>query len=235
MSQDLAYHYGVFLGDGFIERYSAESTCWYVGLKSIDREFVEHWQTVLERLTGKRYAIRAEPAQKANHNPRYRCRCGRGDFARLTIEATDHKRKIPEAVLGGTPEEKRAFLQGLMDSEGWVTCTLKSLGLSSIVLSFGLTSEWCPQILEMFRGLGIATSDMRVRKGWHDRPAPSKKPERDLLSFDIDILQYMDAGLGFNIKRKQDRLDYCARILRDYTRDYPRYSAYFGQKIESGR
>ena len=103
---DISYHYGVFMGDGFIERYKAGSSVVYVGLKSIDLGFVEHYQCVLERLTGKRYKVRMEMAESATRHARYRCRVGHRPLVEQTLDATQKKAIIPDSVMNGSLDHK---------------------------------------------------------------------------------------------------------------------------------
>jgi hypothetical protein len=224
-NSDMAYHLGVYMGDGFLERYyRPNSRCTYIGLKSIDLDFVQHWVNVMERLTGKRYAIHTEKAQTVKHNVRYRARAANKELVEMTLLMTGEKTKVPDEILHGEPEVKKAFLQGLMDSEAWISAILKPLGMSYISLSFGVTDHWCKEVEMLFNELGIETSKMQHKKSYI-HPI-SKTPRKEFFAFNIHVLQYVDAGMGFTMKRKQDRLNYCTTILRDHTRNYPSYADY---------
>lgn len=120
----------------------------------------------------------------------------------------------------GTREIKIAFLQGLMDSEGWIGCVLSSMGRSYVNLSFGVTATWCEGVRAMFSDVGIETSRLFLRE-WDVESNPGKTPRKDFHYFSINLIHYVDAGMGFNIKRKQDRLDYCYQLLRDFALLYP--------------
>lgn len=222
---DMAYHFGVFMGDGFVERYKPGSSVCYIGLKAIDKDFVEHYQQVLFRLTGKLYKLHAESPESANRHTRWRCRVGYRELVEKTLSDTQRKLKIPDWIMMGDSEEKRAFIQGVMDSEAWISCTLQALGPSRVQMSVGVTSDWIHSLHKLFSELNVETTKVYTRK-FKDSPK-YLKPRRDFYSFDIDIVQYVDAGLTFNILRKRHRLEYCSRILRDFTRDYPRYKTYF--------
>lgn len=225
--EDLSYHYGVFMGDGFTERYKPGSSVVYMGLKSIDLDFVEHYQSVLFRLTGKLYKMRAESESNPNRHARYRCRVGHRELVEQTLLATQKKEIVPESVTNGTDAMKSAFIQGVMDSEAWISMSLNPIGPSHIQLTVGVTSAWITQCHSLFADLKIATTKISTRKFKQDDPK-YLKPRKDFHSFSINILDYVDAGLTFNIKRKRDRLEYCSRILRDFTREYPRYKDYLG-------
>ena len=228
---DLSYHYGVFMGDGFTENYKPGSSVVYIGLKVIDKDFVEHYQDVMERLTGQRYKMRFEKAKSPRHNPRFACRVGNRILVEKTRGDTAMKSIIPASVMNGTAAMKKGFIQGVMDSEAWITCSLNPIGTSNIQLSVGVTDDWIKQLHQLFLEVGVTTTKIGTRKYAHD--PKYLKPRKDFHYFSIHILEYVEAGLGFNIKRKQDRLEYCSRILRDFTREYPRYKEYFGEKIKS--
>jgi hypothetical protein len=223
---DLSYHYGVFMGDGFTERYKPGSSVVYIGLKAIDKDFVEHYQAVMFRLTGQLYKMRIEGETKPNRHPRFRCRVGNRELVELTRNETALKETIPASVMNGTLDMKKSFIQGVMDSEAWISCSLNPIGPSSIQLSVGVTSSWIKQLHQLFAEVGVSTTKIGTRI--HKDDPKYLKPRKDFHSFSIHIQEYVDAGLSFNIKRKRDRLEYCSRILRDFTREYPRYKDYFG-------
>lgn len=222
----LSYHYGVFLGDGFTERYKPGSSVVYIGLKAIDKDFVEHYQQVLLTLTGKLYKMHVEAESGPNRHPRFRCRVGDRQLVELTRTETALKETIPASVMQGTADMKKSFIQGVMDSEAWIQCSLNPIGPSTIQLSVGVTNDWIKQLHQLFSEVGVETTKIGTRK--HGDDPKYLKPRKDFHSFSIHILEYVDAGLSFNIKRKRDRLEYCSRILRDFTREYPRYKDYFG-------
>lgn len=219
------YYYGVLLGDGFYGKPSPPRGSAYVMLKSIDRDFVERWQAVLEEITGRQYAIGTlKPAAK-NRRPLHFAKCYNKELVEESIEVTRDKTVVPNGILMADALVKKSFIQGLMDSEAWITAKLQSLGACTVQMTFGVTDPWIRDVHTMFGELGIGVSRIYTRK-FKDDPK-YLKPRKNLMYFNIDILEYVDAGLGFNIKRKSDRLRFCSKILRDYTRDYPRYADYY--------
>jgi hypothetical protein len=230
------YFYGVLLGDGHIcttpKRLSeAQRTKGRHGpflmLKCCDIEMIEAWRDAIEDMVGFRYAI-------SRHNP------GQGTGARrvqwkirpsnptLVMEAeteTQHKTIIPPKILNAKAETKIAFVQGLMDSEGWINCLLSGgIGQCDMTLGFGCADPWFEDFYRLVQSLGVLTSKI------YKRPPAIKKngePGKPLCLFKIDIQSYLNAGLSFTIQRKKDRLAFCSHILNDYTRDYPRYEDYY--------
>ena len=224
-TEDRAYYYGVLLGDGFYGQPSPPSGSAYVMLKAIDQDFVKKWQAVLKKLTGKSYSIFKTQPKTKNRRPIYACKCYNKALVDESIEVTKGKTVVPNGILMAAPLIQKAFLQGLMDSEAYINVKLQSLGACTIQMTFGVTDLWIHDVHKMFNELGITTSKMYFRK-FKNEPK-YLKPRKTLLYFNIDILEYINAGMGLSIKRKADRLRYCSQILRDYTRNYPRYADYY--------
>jgi len=216
------YYYGVLLGDGFYEEHPSNRSP-YVMLKAADRDFVEHFAEVVSRLVGKKYAVCANSRAKGNCRAQWHCKCYHRPLVQESIEVTRGKTIIPNGVLMAERAVQIAFLQGLMDSEGWITCVLKPMGMGYMQLAFAVTAPWAKDVHRLFENLGVRATKIHVRN-FPDRNGQPRKP---LYSFNLHIGDYLSAGLGFNIKRKADRLAWCSRILTDYTRNYPRYADYY--------
>ena len=119
MDLNRAYFYGVYLGDGFIEKNN-------VMLKTVDADFVKKWQIIVEAMTGKQYAMYKESG-KGNHKDIWRCKIYCPWLVKEAIELTHNKSEIPNFIYDGDVEIQKAFLQGLMDSEGHISVTLNPL------------------------------------------------------------------------------------------------------------
>lgn len=207
-----AYLYGVLLGDGFYSK-NKKGNYEYVMLKTIDKDFAEKFQEVVENIIGKKYSVYSCKPSKPKEKPFYICKCYASELVKESMELTKNKTEIPNFVKDGDSEIKKSFLQGIMDSEGWVSFTASSLGRWNASISFGVTSSWSKDAWYMFRELGIGVSKF-YRRNFR------KENRKDLLWFTIDILDYVNSGLTFNIRRKRERLEYIAQILRDYTHRY---------------
>jgi intein/homing endonuclease len=223
-NEDRGYYYGVILGDGFYEQ-TPSGTPPYIMLKACDKDFVEYWTGCVNRITGGNYTVGKNAPGSPKHRAAYRCKSYNKELVAETVETTRGKTIIPNGIKTAGISVKKAFLQGLMDSEGFIRMSLSPLKASTVSLEFACTEPWVPEVREMFGEVGILTTPVTRRKFKED--PKYQKIRKDLLSFKIDILEYVDAGMKFNIKRKQDRLEYISQILRDFTRDYPRYETYY--------
>lgn len=231
----LGYFYGTLLGDGHINYTprSLESASDpknrrgpMLMLKVTDLDFIEKWRDAVLVLTGFNYKIsKHNPGTGSGaHRQQYKLRVANRELVDRAEFETAHKTRIPDCILNGSRNTKIAFVQGLMDSEGWVNVILQSLGHCDFTLGFGCTDVWFDDFYALVQSLGVKTSKI------YKRERVSKKNGelgRQLHLFKLDFRDYKNAGLDFSIKRKSDRLAFALRILNDYTQDYPRYEDYF--------
>lgn len=228
------YFFGVLLGDGHIN-YSQKALenreqgdgrkAPHILLKVCDYEFAEKWMNCITTLTGKKRVIIPIKQDNPKHRTQYLVRCHAAALVDECENLTKHKTVIPEEVWSYGANAKKAFVMGLMDSEGWINCALSSLKINDLTLGFGCCDPWFFDFVKLVNDLGIKTSKI------YTRPAKLKKNGemgRKIHIIRLDILDYIDAGLDFAIKRKSDRLAFCSKILRDYTQNYPRYADYYG-------
>lgn len=230
---DRAYFFGALLGDGHI-RYSdavlqrQKDTNGRDGpavmMKVTDLDFAIRWNACIGRMTGRERKISAVPQANPKHRTQHIVRCQDRALVEECERLTQHKKAIPPEVASYSLEAKKAFVTGLMDAEGWVNVVLRSLGPCDFTLGFGCGDPWFFEFVDLIKSLGIGVSKVYLR------PLKQKKNGEPGLQFRLirlDILDYVNAGLGFTIQRKADRLAFASRILIDYTRDYPRYADYF--------
>ena len=69
----------------------------------------------------------------------------------MTLTETGYKTKVPDWLISAPEKEQKSFLQGLTDSEAWITCYLKPMGVSNMQISFGVTDSWIDDVYEMFK------------------------------------------------------------------------------------
>lgn len=233
---DRGYFYGVLLGDGHINytkndienlRDREERRGPILELRTVDYEFVEAWRDSIESITGFKYKIsKHSPGRlQDKHKQQFKVRIARQDLVQEAEEITKHKTIIPKEILNASDKIKKAFVLGLMDSEGWVNFYLSGgLKMNDMTLGFGCGDPWFGDFYSLVNSLGIKTSKVYKRKPTRNKKGELLKPLR---LFKLDIPSYLRAGLSFTIKRKADRLEFCSRILNDYTCNYPRYEDYY--------
>jgi len=216
MTRDKAYFYGVFLGDGFLGK--ARGQYRFIALKAVDPDFVRTWRDCVERLYGKELKIYTMKPDKPNRQSLYLCKFFNGEVIDELRKLTHEKTEIPNFVHDGDVNIKKAFIQGLMDSEGYVKLSLSPIKQNDIGVYFAATSSWVKDLWHIFSEIGIEVSKIHIRK--------FKDGRKNVYWFKINILDYIASGLTFNIERKRKRLRFISEILNDYTRNYKgrRYS-----------
>lgn len=215
MIKDKAYLYGVILGDGFFGKESWKKEGYaYLLLKSIDIEFVEKFRSVVQNLTGKQYSIykNTDKGDGKKRQPCHLCKCYAKELVTELVAFSNNKTEIPNFIKDGDSEIKLAFIQGLMDSEGYITMSISSLKQWNVGIYLACTASWMKDVYRFFKECDIKTSDLSIRK--------MKDGRKDVFWFKIDIQDYIDKGLSFCMTRKKSRLEFIAKILRDFTSSY---------------
>lgn len=230
------YFYGVLLGDGHINytQRSLENAADnknrrgpMLMLKCCDYEMIDAWRDSIKEITGFGYKISKHNPGVNSHGKRkqYKLRVSERLLVDEAQELTAHKTIIPNEIWSGSGDVKKAFIQGLMDSEGWINFFLSDgLKHCDMTLGFACADPWFDDFYRLVNAVGVETSKIYNRKPAFKKNGEKCKPLR---LFKLSIHGYINAGLSFTIKRKRDRLEFCSRILNDYMRDYPRYDDYY--------
>lgn len=231
MDTKWAYFYGCLLGDGHInytKRAKESGKGPMLMMKVADYDFIKRWRDCITDITGFEYAISKSSPSGFGKRMMYKVRCSKRWLVDKAENETNHKSKIPDSVRNGSDEVKKECLIGLMDSEGWINMYLSSLSMCDITLGFACADDFFGDVYRMFAELGIKTSKVYKRKPVRKKDGTLAKPIR---LFRIDIHDYINAGMGFSIKRKADRLAFISGILNDYTQSYPKYKDYYFGKM----
>ena len=148
--------------------------------------------------------------------PQIYCRKGTYQFSirsRLLyawlMKVTANKQHVPDIILNGCPEIKKAFLRGVMDSEG----SLIKQG-NFFHLSFRIKNNWIKEVHRIFRDLDVMVSE-EIKTQHMVTHINGQSYDAVQHYFYIDIPSYIDAGIGFSLERKKRRLgEYIDKRLR---------------------
>lgn len=203
-----AYIVGVYLGDGCVyeqwnEKNGRGYPCFVLGAK--DRDFIDATKAALESLS--RYKVSAHTYQDRRFvgaAPTIRLRCGDPALCEELQSQTDRKKRIPDWLFVAPLDERRAFIAGLMDSEGYVCVKDSRRGAT---LGFKSTDVWFEEFLTILRSAGISHGRVGVEK---PRKAGYRTPRR----VSLKLASWVAAGAYFNIARKQERVDRWAAMPR---------------------
>ena len=190
-SSDLSYLTGSLLGDG----------CLYVGknsyqfsITSEDYDFCEMCFNLVKDIFGKKGRIKT--IKKDGKISYYQLVVCSKKIVNFFLEETLSKKRIPSYVYTNDNTIK-SFMQGLMDSDGWICKVNASDGYIRYRVGFKNISEWTMPFKVMFSNLGVKTG--KLREITNDRYG---KPSKNSYTFSINTLDYCNK-IGFRILRKQ--------------------------------
>lgn len=192
-----AYLLGVYLGDGCVTRPSSRSAperrCFK--LNTIDEDFAEAVKSALAILTDKPVSICKHDVSKSS-KPNYSLYCGCDEICATLVFDTAHKTRFPQFTVR---ENTLAFIEGLMDSEGFVAAN-KNPTNRRFYMGFKSCDPWVPEFKQLMEFVGIRTGKLSTET---PRKPGYKTPRR----FHIKMQSWIDSGARFNIARKQSRVD----------------------------
>lgn len=199
---------GVYLGDGCVTTsgevaVSTGRASLVFRLNTIDNDFAEAVAVALLELTGKRPNYREHAVKKGSNNfaMTHACR----DLCEQLVADTQDKQIIPSYVFTWGNNEKRAFIAGVMDSEGFVARKAKPLDGKlltdrSFYMGYKSCDAWVPDFVRILQSVGVQIGKIGIEE---PRKPGYKVPTR----FTIKMKSWVDSGCKFNIRRKQDRVD----------------------------
>lgn len=197
--KDYAYVLGVYIGDGCISKPKNTKNKWSLQLEVIDKDFAEEFATCLERLGSKvlRYFDYEYPSRP--HSFFHRVVCRNHDLIKTFLRDTDNKKKIPEYVYKWSRENQMKFIEGIMDSEGYISkrTQIMTNGLPSFMMGIKMDYEILKQIRPIFQHLNIRTGKYTMGKCYANVQTAN---------LSINLWSWTQSGVHFNIKRKEDRV-----------------------------
>ena len=205
-----AYLLGVYLGDGCVTMQPSSNSGNGVKhypvfrLNTIDEEFAQATRQALEEFTSRPIAIHKHAVSKSS-NPNYSLRCGDPDICENLAFVTNNKQRIPEFVFDWQRSDQIAFIEGLMDSEGFVAERKAEFTNRRFYMGFKSCDVWVPDFLKLLDVVGI-------RYGKVSQEAPRKPGYKVPTRFHIKMQSWVDVGAKFRIIRKQRRVDEWASL-----------------------
>jgi len=205
----LAYLLGVYLGDGSVDKIRTSRSkiepSYYFKLGSIDKDFVEYVRDACVSVVAPNVPLIRESHE--HKKTVYRFSLGCADFCRWLLSECNGKNQIPAII----PRQKsfltKAFLEGIIDSEGYVSYQEKHDWLIS---GFAVTSAWAHEVAELLQKQGVKLgkcTQYYTKKGTL------------VYSYRFNITTYYEtANMRFHLARKHNRvLQYLeSKALRDY-------------------
>lgn len=185
--EDFSYLIGSLLGDGCL--YVGKNT-YQFSITSEDYDFCEKCQIIVNNIFSKKGRIKT--VKKNDQISYYQLVVCSKDIVYFLKEITDNKTKIPHSVYKNKKFTK-SFVQGLMDSDGWISKVNASDGYIRYRVGFKNISEWTKEFKEMFDILDVKTGKMRK--------VSNIRSSKKAFDFTINTSDYCK-NIGFRINRK---------------------------------
>lgn len=203
-----AYLLGVYLGDGCVTTQGGKLV---FKVNTIDEDFALAIQKALKDI-GCKSAIYKYEVKKSS-KPNYSLWCGDQELCKnLRIDCAG-KARFPVFT---TPQSEHSFIEGLMDSEGFVAEKTENKTGRAYYMGFKSCDVWIPEFIRLLQSVGLKIGKRQTEK-------PVKPHYKAPTRFHIKMQSWVDSGMRFNIKRKQDRVDRWASTVPYSERSrYPR-------------
>ncbi|MCK9544484.1 MAG: hypothetical protein M0R03_20895 [Novosphingobium sp.] len=190
-----AYLLGVFLGDGCVTRVQGYPA---FRLNTIDEDFALATKAALSEMTRRVISIHKHDVKKSS-KPNHSLRCGDPEICAHLLAVTNHKLVIPAFVHDWEKGRKLAFIQGVMDSEGFVAGNGNTTN-RRYYMGYKSCDAWVPDFIRILESVGI-------RIGKVSAEVPRRPGYKTPTRFAIKMQSWIDSGARFGIARKQKRVD----------------------------
>jgi hypothetical protein len=201
----LSYIVGVYFGDGTTSpSYSngKRSDKKMFRLIVIDRDFRDYTAECCEIAFPERKVTRFE---QFNSNGKKAYGLQVAGYGNYLESITGKKVFIPNFVYRDN-ETRSAFVEGLLDSEGWVQLTVGKRATSvSGHIGFAITSEIIHELKKIMDSLNIQTGKTATY---------TKNRKLALKQLNVNIKSFINSGLVFHCGRKQTRIEAFRLILK---------------------
>lgn len=198
--KNYAYLLGLYFGDGHIEKRSDNN--YIFRLQAIDKDFVEYAANILSIETGRDAKVKEVKRKTSSGNLVYTCSVGSIYFKKI-YEDTQRKQLIPQYVFSWTKDIQLAFLEGIMDSDGYMSARTNGSNWR-FECGYRTTFVWALAIKKIFALVGIETKKLIE--------IPQKAPKKDIYGFRVNLKSLAKSDFVFHLTRKQNRLNHFKQL-----------------------
>jgi len=193
-TSDFAYLIGSLLGDG----------CLYIGknsyqfsITSEDYDFCEKCQNIVKEMFNKKSNIKT--VKKGNRVSYYQLVVCSKKIVYFLKKITKDKTVIPDFIYKNDIF-KKSFVQGIMDSDGWISKVNASDGYIRYRVGFKNISPWTVEFKNILTSLSVKNGRMKK--------VSNSRSLKKAFCFTINTFDYCNK-IGFRINRKK-------RISKEY-------------------
>ena len=198
-----AYSIGAVLGDGCMRYVPNKNGSWYsVEVSGMDEEVIKRFQYEMYITFGKTYSIMTRNLQSGTKF--YIIRTSSKHIHHYFYNLTSGKTEVPIEIVRSDDNVKKAFVAGLMDTDGTVKLTETWNGTKTNKnprwqLGFANTE------LKIVESLASILTSMKVKVGTIQ--VTERGGYRTIYNIHPSIRNFIDAGFYFQAQRKQQRLN----------------------------
>lgn len=198
-----AYLIGAYLGDGsisFVEKYHN----YFFSLNAIDEDFVRRVAMCLTDYFGKKPSIFIDESgggwKKRGTKPLWKTVVyGKAKCQELR-DITHDKTVIPEVIFKAPKTHQKAFIAGVMDSEGYVGKHYYApQDRTQWLMGIASADVWLEDFMELL-------SKHHVKYGKRYKEKQIKPWHKPKFRYKINTMSWIKSGCYFTIQRKNDRL-----------------------------
>lgn len=189
---DICYLIGAFLGDGCIYTNSNYYTTQF-SVTSSDRDFCELCSDICFKIINRTGNIKDIYKKDRYSYSQFIC-CSKKLCDHIN-KLTNHKKDIPKFIYRNV-DNKIAFIQGIMDADGWITKVNASDGHIRYRVGFKNTAVWTSEVHQIISSLDVRTGKLR-----HAQNTRKGVRNKDSFNFSVNAQDYC-RNIGFRIERK---------------------------------
>lgn len=186
------YLLGVYFGDGSI---TVRGGSYQFGFETIDREFLDKVLECIKELTDKEPTVGKRNRGENRNETLYFSMCG--ELFEHMYKETHGKKIVPDWVVNGDSDTKKLFLQGVMDSDGYVSQRENMKGIKQFRMGYVKSGIFVTLILKMMKDIGLQLSKIAIE--------PTKHNDF-VFRVGINMQSWVKSGMKFSIPRKNDRV-----------------------------
>uniref|UniRef100_A0A6M3XMJ7 DOD-type homing endonuclease domain-containing protein n=1 Tax=viral metagenome TaxID=1070528 RepID=A0A6M3XMJ7_9ZZZZ len=190
----LSYVIGVYFGDGYTGLNHGGIKARFFRLEVIDKDFRDFAAQSCDIAFPDYHTTRFEhiKSEKKYYGLQVR---GIGTY----LETVTGKRRFIPNFVYTNDDNKRMFVEGMMDSEAWISINVSKSG-NTIHGRFGfaITSEIIHELARLLSQLNVKYGKISTF---------TKNRKKPLKTITLHIPSFLDAGLKFHIERKQSKLE----------------------------
>lgn len=194
--KDYAYLLGTYFGDASVVKRTEH--CYTFTIEAIDKDFIERVRNELESYTGKKVNIFERSRKTGTGKVMYALTCSKKLLFKQFIDDTGDCKFIPDYVYEWPEENRIAFLEGVLDSDGWVSQRTNPFGITQFRMGYAVTYSWGVDVKRLLESVGVFCSNIGESK---------QKSGKISLRFAINMKSFVESGVKFTAQRKQARVN----------------------------